>query len=256
MDDSQIGLIMFCKICNNELNDSNRCEAHIVPRSLLKRELEEDYGNLLTLKGDGGAYRSPIGTYETEILCRECDNHYFSYLEDEVCKLVDDSKILNANSNKLITLYGYDQEKIKLMGLSCLWRASVSKRSEFKKVDLGKKHEAIVKDMIINKRIGDSNQEYLTLIKKFTDEKTGMLFSPFRTRIRQRRCYIIYLSGSLKMFIKVDSAKDIEFSKKEYEEIILDKNKQELNVLCAGNFKDSADYHWAVKAANDRLGRY
>ncbi|OFX36946.1 MAG: hypothetical protein A2X08_16805 [Bacteroidetes bacterium GWA2_32_17] len=94
----------------------------------------------------------PLGIYDNNILCKECDNFINKEYENYSKSLLFDTSGTNVElSNELIIFKGIDYIKFKLFVLSIFWRASISIRPEFKNIKLQLEIENKLKSLIKNK---------------------------------------------------------------------------------------------------------
>jgi len=81
------------------------------------------------------------------LLCKECEgiiNRFETYFSNAWYK---QEKCPNKVNNSAVQVTGLDYTLFRLFHLSILWRASVSKREEFSRVQLGP-HEEKIRHMI------------------------------------------------------------------------------------------------------------
>ena len=116
--------------------------------------------------------------------------------------------ILDPNEKKIgYKLENIDYKELKLFFLSVLWRASVSRRKEFKRVDIGRSFENYLKTMIKNSNPGDTNI-FLVVIRRFIDDLgKNFLMDPYRLKIDGINFYRFYLGAGYEFHIKVDKRK-------------------------------------------------
>lgn len=204
---------------------------------------KEQYGNLLLVGTDiERKSRTPIGSYDSQILCSSCDNKIGKY-DNYAVKFVKMSGFKVHPTGKGWTLNGVDQKKLKLFCISYLWRCSITERSEFSGVSLGGKHEESIRLMIKNDEAG-TQQDYTTTFSRFSSGKEvgGILF-PAKTRIASLTHYEGYLPGLYKFWVKVDSQ-----SNKSLENISLGA-KEQMFIHDKGDFDSSTEKQIMVRAA-------
>jgi hypothetical protein len=234
---------MNCKLCGILIDSANKCEAHILPRGLLKLLSEDEYGNLLIVGTDfDKKRRSPIGSYDSNILCANCDNRIGKY-DDYCIKFVTDSKLIDHPSGLGWTISGVDQKMLKLFCVSYLWRASITSRSEFSGVSLGQQHENKMRELINTNSTGTPN-DYTVIFSKFgTGKDVGGIMFPAKTRINGMVYYEAYLPGLYKFWVKVDSRDDKVMSR-----LSLESNSV-VFVHNRGDFDSSIEKSIMVRAA-------
>lgn len=204
---------MKCRLCGAELTSANSCKAHIMPRGLLKSMSPKELGNLLIIGTDMGKKKhAPNGSYDMNILCRDCDNKLGVY-DKYALDFVTNSKLINHTSGVGWTIEVVNQTKLKLFCLSYLWRASITNRPEFAGISLGPKHEENIRQLLLTDNPGGINN-YTTIFSKFDklDDNFGAVMFPAKTRIRSVVYYEAYLPKLYKFWVKVDSQDDTVIS--------------------------------------------
>lgn len=131
--------IVRCKFCGLQ---NRLVRAHIIPESFFR----EQRGKSPTLLMVGGAEaftkRAPIGVYDAQLLCAECESKFGdldSYAAQILIEKFDDlfspmqlNGIVAGYESKFI-----DQERLLRFLVSLLWRASASSESFYRAVELG-----------------------------------------------------------------------------------------------------------------------
>ena len=118
---------MNCKGCNKKVK---LVKAHIIPESFF-RYLREDENTLKLVPTDKDHYvkKAPIGIYDKEILCGECEA-VFQDVDEYAAKLMlndqNMSKLHDKGDVVGYNLKDIDYQKLKLFVMSILWRASIS----------------------------------------------------------------------------------------------------------------------------------
>jgi len=119
-----------------ECTSTDLCKAHIVPRGFAK-DVQRDNATNLRLSADGSRRaKPPLGDYDTEILCADCDR-LLGQLDQyalETFKRFDD---VPRRVGRMILLPDVDGDRIARFVLSVLWRASISRREPYTKISLG-----------------------------------------------------------------------------------------------------------------------
>lgn len=204
---------MNCRLCNVTLTPVNKCNAHIFPASLLKLLAPGEYGSLEIIGTDMDmSKKTPIGSYDSNILCASCDNKIGVY-DGYARTFVEKSILVPHISGVGWMVTGTDQHKLKMFCVSYLWRASITTRPEFKGINLGTIHEEQIRQMILNDTSGDPH-DYTVSLQKFSnkDGKFGGILFPARTRLVGLNCYEGYLPQGYKFWIKVDSQNEDKLS--------------------------------------------
>lgn len=195
----------ICKWCNE---DKKLINAHIYPRYFYEKS-----GYLVSRKEY--PERSRIGVYDPRILCDICDNHVFGVLDQYAKDVLMDNngvhftifppqKASDPNGDIKIGLLDDENGRKNIIRffISVLWRAHVSSRNEFAKVDLGK-CEKIARQAISNPNFDFSKVFAISIFYlKSLKQKTNIM--PDRVRIKGINFYILTM-GNYKIYIKCDS---------------------------------------------------
>lgn len=141
---------MKCKLCDESTNFG---KSHIIPKSFFAPLRQENKAPLLLTDTKGEfPKKRPAGEYDSEILCKECEKTFDAWDSYGKELLIDQfenfERIEHGEGEFFYKVAKYDYKKIKLFLVSILWRASVSKRKFYEKVNLGP-YEAIAKKMIL-----------------------------------------------------------------------------------------------------------
>lgn len=187
-------------------------DAHIIPRSLY--QLDGKPAKLIYVgENNYREHRSAVGIYDPEILTIEGES-YFSECDDFAAKFLLNRRDYNANKTAHIRQHRGvpliaeidepNQRMLKLFCMSVLWRASVSGQLFFKNVDLGLKHEARLKELILSNSTGRED-EYNVILMRHTDTPDyGLpILAPASDRLENVRCYKFNLPQA-SFLIKVD----------------------------------------------------
>ncbi len=201
---------MTCALCRKE--DVPLCESHIFPEFLYK-DVYEGEGHLyyaFSNQPDEPAVRRRKGIYE-ELFCRGCESSLERY-EDYASKvLYGGTRIGVQQSREMIIVSELDYVKFKLFQVSLIWRAGVSRRKEFKGVDLGP-HSEPMRQMLL-KGIPGEPHEYgcvLSFIPTVHDLMRRIIYAPEKTpsKILGHTCYRAMLGGLHWAFFVSNHMKD------------------------------------------------
>jgi hypothetical protein len=153
--------------------------------------------------------KSHHGPYDNDgILCRECDNRigvYDNYAFQILSSHRKFEKMYQNNELLAWKTQDFDYKRLKLFSISLIWRAHITKRPEFRAVQLGK-FAAIAREMILNGNPG-SPDDFATVFTCLWSENFGLdhsWLSPFREKYSGTNVYRFQLPG-YPMLIKVDS---------------------------------------------------
>ncbi len=187
-------------------------EAHIIPRSLL--QLDGKPGKMIFFgEKHYREQRAPIGVYDQTILTHEGESH-FSNCDDYAAKFFLNRGNYNEGKNALIRMHEgtpilaeieeSKQNDLKFFCMAVLWRASVSSRPFFKEVDLGNKHEARLKELILAKSVGEQDEYGVVLMRHIDTPECGL---PINAPNRDRQDKVLLYRFNLPQFsfvIKAD----------------------------------------------------
>ncbi len=199
---------MHCRGCGE---DKKLVKAHIIPESFF-RTMKADSERIFQVidkfeKEWQHKKRIPIGVYDKEILCNDCERK-FQLFDDYGFKILFESKRTEIKINGEIAFYKTDKidyKLLKLFFISVIWRASISKQLAFASVNLGKL-EDIAKSHIWNDEPG-SPDDFSFQLTKFIDtdnEYEKAMLAPERIRFYGVNYYKFYLCGYI-LLIKADS---------------------------------------------------
>lgn len=131
---------MNCKFCGES---KKLIRAHIIPEAFF-RVLRDGERPPVIVSDIAGVYpkRSPIGVYDTGILCIECEREFGPTDEYGAVVLVNELEQRFQPFSSMGQELAYvgsaiDQEMLKMFFLSVLWRAAVSTQAYYKRVTLG-----------------------------------------------------------------------------------------------------------------------
>jgi len=201
---------MNCKLCGK---DKKLVRAHIIPKSLWKplfddEQSPQDHSTAPTVDDK----KSPVGIYDTEILCAQCES-IFSPWDDYTQKLLlakpsEEQYVINNGQKIAYVETAIDYAKLKLFFISLLWKAAVSNHFFFARVNVGS-FEPQLRRMIIKGDPGDPDT-FAVMVTK-CDERLGpIVLNPQPERWGKINYYRFYLAGYM-AYIKVDSRPTPDF---------------------------------------------
>lgn len=200
---------MVCKYCSES---DNFIRAHVIPEAFF-RELREGQRPPLLVAAMPGDFpkRAPIGVYDEEILCEQCERSFLAadtYGIDVFLKRFDDAfEPVRVKGETLVHIASsVDKQLLLRFFVSVLWRASVSSHEFFRSVKLGPYEHAALK------MLRDSNANvpsaFDAVLSRWDDAKdanlpvTAML-NPRRERWDGVNAYRLYL-GRIIAYVKMD----------------------------------------------------
>ena len=153
---------MKCKLCL--LDKPLLKESHIIP-DWFYNSLYDPSHSFFEFSERCGKFikrKKFTGEYESDILCKECDNKIFNERYEDYAhaiffnnnKLKKDLRpIFNGpfivDGKQYYRIVNLDYARIKLFFLSMIWRASISDREVFTNVKLGSKEEEALRKMLL-----------------------------------------------------------------------------------------------------------
>jgi hypothetical protein len=239
----------LCKICGER---SDFIDAHIIPRSFYP-ERARGPNPLLVVSTDEDerVRRSRVGVYDKRLICAECEkifDPYDNYAAKLLLDNIDDQKEFRHSGDLLVyQIEDFDYLKLKLFGLSMLWRAARTERREFQHVRLGPFLPRLT-EMVTSGEAGEPD-EFALIFSRFTDVEpwgSGVL-SPFAERYAGLLFYR-FVCGRYVVYIKVDQRR----TPKSWSEIILRPDRR-LYIL-ARPFKGGPEERALRKAVRARNG--
>lgn len=203
---------MNCKLCGE---NEKLIKAHIIPEGFFKplrsgKMVPEIHSNIK------GVFpkRSPIGIYDNTILCEKCDK-YLGVWDGYAQKLLiqhfsEELAVQKGKTKAAYKIDKYDYNQLKLFFLSILWRASISSRQFYSKIQIGP-HENILKEMISG---GDPGEpiDYAVSLAKFSDPRVTAMLDPHKKRLDGINYCQFYITGFV-LYIKVDKREPPDFLK-------------------------------------------
>ncbi len=222
MSKNNVGI---CKFCGEE---KELIKAHIIPKGWYIGLKDKDrYLSVIT--GTGKYTISQNGGYDSNILCRECDNHMLGEFDKEGYRVLRDNF---SKYNYLVTfpeckLYqldevNFDYYKLRKFFISILWRASVSKREEWQGINLGP-YEKKAFGILKNQKEYDELFKILIYKTAYASELNKQVFIG-KAKAKTYKSYIIIMAGYYIQII-VDTSRLKKDFKLQYGEYFLKPGK-------------------------------
>ncbi|MBS0578674.1 MAG: hypothetical protein JSR36_05370 [Proteobacteria bacterium] len=175
-------MIGLCRFCDQE---RPLIDAHIVPEAFY-REIKSDDDAMLFLVSSNVAThpkKTPIGPYDSGILCRECEDLFWEWDDYAIRLLIADRytafKRVVMGDVQYFEAASVDYRKLKLFMIAVAWRASVATHAAFKKVSLGKREQR-AKELLRAREPGPEN-EFGVAMSRLTRGHTSPEEAPFVT---------------------------------------------------------------------------
>jgi hypothetical protein len=200
---------MICQYCRE---DKRLIKAHIIPEAFFRRiRGEQNSLRLISNKENEYSKRAPIGVYDRNILCIECERIFGTwdnYAQDFLNGVPQSATpIRYGNSIIGYEVPYYNYATLKLFFISLLWRAGISKHSFYAKVKLGP-YEALLRNYIAQKNPG-TGDEFAVTLAKFNYHLVPF-FDPHPEKFEAINYYRFYL-GSYVAYIKIDKRQSPKF---------------------------------------------
>jgi len=203
----------ICQLCKNE---KKLIEAHIIPKwafRYLYPDIPDAYKHPLVMVKNGSETRRPIGPYDSNILCSECDGFLGSF--DDYGKSVFLDAKLEHYGNLAYLVRNVDFDKLRIFILSVAWRASLSNREEFKEISMGPYEDRIGKILLNLKNDQDIelSDDFSFIVTKFDegdlpkDVVDRHVQTPHPQKIDGVNTIVIHMPKGLKVYLKIDQRK-------------------------------------------------
>ena len=189
-----------CCLCHI---DQPLVDSHIIPNFLYK-PLKENEGLFYIVSSDPNKkeLKQQRGITE-QLLCAKCDNERLQKNEAHLHRVLFGGHPMDITPDRRFLLVrGYEYKRLKNALLSILWRMSISSRAYFNGVQLGSKHEEVLRLALLNDS-EFSEEEYPILLTvplfegKFLSD---WMIPPDFTRTDGNRVYRCLIAGFLFTF--------------------------------------------------------
>ncbi|MGF1694455.1 hypothetical protein L4C54_02130 [Vibrio lamellibrachiae] len=229
---------MKCKGCGES---KKLIKAHVIPESFFV-SMKSSSKPLRLITNTSGVYpkKSPIGVYDQNILCRQCEDKFqqiddYGYRvligeEDKQTPQYDEAQLVGYRINKV------DVSKLKLFFISILWRASISEQQFYSKVKLGSLEDKAQK-LIWDGKSGELD-DFSFVLAKFDDVSDGVsrtLMDPHPESWFDVNYHRFYLYGYI-LYIKTD----VKETPSEWKPFI--SHDDNLIVISRGRVEDSKEF--------------
>jgi len=197
-----------CRLCKKSCD---LIQSHIIPEYFYDTIYDDDHKLFMIPAKQNKRIDIEQKGIRERLLCNKCDN-YFSPFENYGKSLIFGGKLntkLIENTKDYLIVEGVDYCKFKLLQLSILWRASISKHPFFSIVDLGP-HEAKIREMLFAADPG-KYYEYGCIMFALLDgnEIWDMFSSPRKYYAENHRCYRFVFGGFAWNFVVSGNSNEI-----------------------------------------------
>lgn len=194
-----------CRLCQQygELRFS-----HIFSEFLYQPTYDEKH-KFISVSMHPGQKRKPFQKgFREYLLCQGCEQTLATY-EDYSATLLRNADAYRSNNNKEIVIPNFDYQRLKLFGLSLLWRSHTSKLYFFQQVKLGP-HAEKLRSMILSAKPGTYLQYPFSLHKIDGPEIVNQIIAaPTTARFKNHRAYVFLMFGFEWTFIVSSHYDDI-----------------------------------------------
>lgn len=185
-----------CRLC---LRDRRLVKSHVTPRAFYGAMIKADPSGvpiIVSNKRGAPTKRTPVGVYDMEILCADCEKRlgpWDNYAAVVLIHELDSAMRPLVHEGRALAFQrpSYDYAKLKLFFLSLLWRAAVSTMPYYQRIRLGP-HEERVRQLIrdsnpsdpddfgvfLERRVSSPHMETFTysMILPFPEKRDGFNF--------------------------------------------------------------------------------
>jgi len=201
----------FMKTCAFCLEQRIFIKAHAIPEAFF-RQLRVDGESPMLISSEFGNYpkRAPIGVYDDEILCEECEPKFGQvddYGIEVLLKRFDEvfQPLQSQGDRPGFQSTTVDPSRLLQFLVAVLWRASVSSQNFYSKVDLGP-HEPLAR-IALTRPIGALPTVFDAVLSRWCDEDesvpTTAMLDPRREKWFGINAYRLYF-GETVAYVKVD----------------------------------------------------
>jgi hypothetical protein len=193
----------ICKLCRT---DRQLIKAHIIPQSFYAPASSDGVAKILSNTKGVWPKKTPIGVYDENILCADCDGKLGELDQHAAEQLLQNGptktiQTTEPDSKVIARCYETaDPGKLLLFIASVVWRASVSSHDFFSRVELGP-YEAIIRAMLQGK--DRDSPRVQALLAEFDKSNTATL-DPHSTRTDGVRFWVVY-ARQFVFYLKLDS---------------------------------------------------
>lgn len=194
---------MICTFCGQV---KKLIQAHVIPEAFFRR-LREGKRAPLLLRQHDYPKRAPIGVYDAEMLCADCEAQFGAWDDYAQGLLSDDlpeGTALRDEHGEVIgwVVRQYRYDLLKLFFISLVWRASVSRQPFYRRIDLGP-FEPRAKALIAARDPGPPEAFGVVLARFREDDLAVAMLDPHKQTLDAN--YVQFYLGGYVAYIKTDS---------------------------------------------------
>lgn len=233
-------------------NCTKLIKAHIVPRCFARALMGQSTHNIQVSLVN--ARPTQHGVYDPTILCAKCDGILGEYDDYaiEICKRFEPDHIVKDETFELANV---DGDKFAKFALALLWRASISSRPEFKKINLGP-YERAARDVLFGAKPLSDIRGYELMLFRFKKianfDVPGFYSSPSRLGNLGVNGWKFALSG-FKFVAKMDQRPWPDIPAEIRDAIVVNGNSDLRGSFV--DFRGSSEHRAALAMAGAQLAR-
>jgi hypothetical protein len=158
-----------------------------------------------------------------KLLCEACEQKFARWEKYAKETFSDGRNVHITRSEKIFRLSGIDYKTFRLFLLSLLWRMGVSELEFFSLVDLGAKHQEILRTALINEDPLEPLQYpcFMTAVHIKGKFHTDWISQPAHNKSGSHHCHSVVINGVLFTFFVTSHAPP-----KEFEHVCINKNNE------------------------------
>jgi len=206
-------MVGTCNLCKKTKNLQRIC--HIIPEFFYRENnLYHRFHNLVSMelkpyliKGKKNiiSNKQKQGEYDEYIMCAECDgkvlNKYETYTRNFFYSksLPKNLELIITDKGSFIECQNADYTCLKLLFISILWRASISKRPMFKEVELDKNIQEEFRVMLLNGNPKKDTEYPIIIMNTFFDDDISrdFIFQPIKMKFGNQNGYMFAFGGMI-----------------------------------------------------------
>ena len=170
--------------------------AHIIPKGIA-RLLNQNGRNISISPTSVGTAKRQLGEFDDKILCEQCDNKLgaFDDYGVEICKTFPDRH--RRVPGDIFEVDNFDGNKFCKFVLAVLWRASISNKPAFDRVELGP-YEPLAREVLYGARSLSDMPAFEVFAFRYTStnpDPTHFYIHPSAVPMFGRRAYVLPLVG-------------------------------------------------------------
>ena len=179
------------RLCHYCKQQKKLCKAHITPECFYVKNSKEPF---LQIQADDFKKRLPVGYYDENIICSDCDNT-FSDSENYASKIFNVEYLQSYKNGNMYVLNkaAFRYNKIRKFVLSMLWKASVSAKPACSCINLGQYEDFVLN--ILKGAQPDNPDLFKIFIVKFKEKEMDGVVVIKKSRVGRNITYSFICRG-------------------------------------------------------------